>query len=192
MDIDVFSNSPGRGTLRWGGKTYLCTLGRGGVSLNKREGDGATPVGAFPLRAVLYRPDRMARPATRLPCTALDTDDGWCDDPGDPAYNRAVKHPYPASAERLWREDGVYDLIVVLGYNDAPVTQGAGSAIFLHVGRADGGPTEGCVAVARDLLLSIIAAAGPETMLRVHSGMPSQSDGATSTSSTNRNTPRTA
>lgn len=168
MDIDVFPDSVGRGTLRWRGKDYPCTLGRSGISRNKREGDGATPIGAFALRTVLYRPDRLPRPVTRLPCTALDPSDGWCDAPNDAAYNRAVKHPYGASAERLWRDDGLYDMIVVLGYNDDPVVPGAGSAIFFHISRPDGGPTEGCIAVTKCLLLEIVAAVSPEDRLCIH------------------------
>lgn len=168
MDIDVFPDSDGHGTLRWRDKDYPCTLGRSGISHDKREGDGATPVGAFALREVLYRPDRLTRPATRLPCTALSPNDGWCDDPKDAAYNRAVKHPYGASAERLWRDDGLYDVIVVLGYNDDPAVPGAGSAIFFHVSRPDGGPTEGCVAVSKELLLEIVTVASPTDRLRVH------------------------
>jgi L,D-peptidoglycan transpeptidase YkuD (ErfK/YbiS/YcfS/YnhG family) len=138
-----------------------CALGRGGVldAALKREGDGASPLGAWPIRRVLYRPDRGAPPATALPCAALEPDDGWCDDPGDGAYNRPVKHPYSASAERLWREDGIYDVIVVLGHNDDPVRPGAGSAIFLHLARPDYAPTEGCVALARADLEILLARA---------------------------------
>lgn len=145
----------------WNGRRLRCALGRGGTSTAKREGDGATPLGAFLLRRVLYRPDREPAPPTRLPVEALDPDAGWCDAPGDPAYNLPVRLPYPASAERLWREDGVYDLIVPLGYNDGPITPGAGSAIFLHLARPDFSPTEGCVALARGDLLTLLAEADP-------------------------------
>jgi L,D-peptidoglycan transpeptidase YkuD (ErfK/YbiS/YcfS/YnhG family) len=105
---------------------------------------------------VLYRPDRMACPQTGLPVEALKRDDGWCDAPGDPNYNRAVKLPYPASAESLWRDDRLYDVVALLGFNDAPVVDGAGSAIFLHVAREDYGPTEGCVALALPDLLRVL------------------------------------
>jgi L,D-peptidoglycan transpeptidase YkuD (ErfK/YbiS/YcfS/YnhG family) len=132
-------------------------IGRGGIRLDKREGDGATPAGIWPLREVLYRPDRMAMPVTRLPVRALERYDGWCDAPGDARYNRLVRLPYPASAEQLWRADHVYDLIVVVGYNDAPVVAGKGSAIFLHLARGDYAPTAGCVAFARPHLLSILS-----------------------------------
>src|SRR5690349_13059206 len=162
MDIKVVGAAPGRGTLFWQGRPYPCTLGRTGVRADKREGDGASPVGCFPLRAVFYREDRMAKPATRLPCAAIARDDGWCDAPADPAYNRKVRLPYPASAETLWRDDALYDIVVVLGHNDAPVVPGAGSAIFLHLMREDGGPTEGCIGVDRALALELIRSLGPE------------------------------
>lgn len=139
------------GFAEWGARRMRCTLGRGGVRAAKREGDGATPAGSWRMRALLFRPDRVARtPLTGLPLRALRPEDGWCDDPGDPLYNRPVKLPYRAGAETLWRADEVYDLIVVLGYNDDPPQPGAGSAIFLHVARPDYAPTEGCIALARE------------------------------------------
>ena len=144
-----------------------CTLGRGGLKADKREGDGATPAGTFPLRELWYRPDRVTRPETGLECRPIDPDRGWCDDPRDVGYNRVVWAPYPASHERLWREDRLYDLVIPLGYNDAPAVPGLGSAIFLHVAAPDYSPTEGCVAVACDDLLALLASCGPATMLRV-------------------------
>jgi len=162
MDIKVTSATPGRGTLLWQGRAHPCTLGRGGIRVDKREGDGASPVGCFPVRQVFYRADRMAKPATHLPCAAIARDDGWCDAPADPAYNRKVRLPYPASAETMWRDDAVYDIVVVLGHNDDPIVPGAGSAIFLHLMREDGGPTEGCVGVDRALALELVRALGPE------------------------------
>src|SRR5262245_29116389 len=89
-----------------------CAVGRSGRKARKREGDGATPVGRFRLLAVLYRPDRRRRPRTHLPVRPIGSTDGWCDTPSDRNYNRAVQLPYPAGAERLWREDNIYDLLV--------------------------------------------------------------------------------
>jgi L,D-peptidoglycan transpeptidase YkuD (ErfK/YbiS/YcfS/YnhG family) len=171
MDINV-SGAPGArhiGALEWQGRTYPCVLGRTGISATKREGDGVTPVGRFVLKDVLFRADRVSPPKTGLPVRALEPDDGWCDDPLDGLYNCAVKHPYPASAEQLWRNDGLYDVIVVIGHNAAPVTPGAGSAIFIHVADPDNGPTEGCIALPRVDLLDILTKCTPDTHVQIAS-----------------------
>lgn len=142
-------------------RTGRCAIGRSGVSDTKKEGDGTTPAGRYPYRRVLYRRDRIPAPECALPLSPISPDDGWCDAPPDPAYNRPVMLPYPGSAEHLWRDDFLYDLIVVLGYNDAPVIPGRGSAIFLHLAAPDYRATEGCVALALDDLLAVLADAGP-------------------------------
>ena len=153
--------------LRWSGRRFACAIGWGGVRTNKREGDGATPAGRFPLRRVLYRPDRLAPPRTALPISPLSPRDGWCDDPGHPLYNQPLRLPHEARHEELWRTDRVYDLIVILGHNDAPVVPGLGSAVFLHVAQPDYAPTVGCVAVSAGDLLAILAGVDRHTWLRV-------------------------
>lgn len=158
------------GMLGWRGRRFACAIGWGGVSSNKCEGDGATPAGRFPLRRVLYRPDRLAPPRTALPLARLAPNDGWCDDPDHPLYNRPLRLPHSARHEELWRADHVYDLIVVLGHNDDPVVPGAGSAVFLHVAQPDYAPTAGCVAVAAGDLRAILAGVARRTWLRVPSG----------------------
>ncbi|MEZ5852679.1 MAG: L,D-transpeptidase family protein [Hyphomicrobiaceae bacterium] len=131
---------------------WRCALGRTGRHGRKREGDGATPVGRWRLLDVLYRADRVSRPRTALPVRAIRAEDGWCDAAGDRNYNRPVTHPYPASAERLWRPDALYDLVVVLDYNVRRRVRGRGSAIFMHVARPGYAPTEGCIALSeRDM-----------------------------------------
>ncbi|MBF0268065.1 MAG: L,D-transpeptidase family protein [Alphaproteobacteria bacterium] len=146
---------------------FRCALGRSGVSTAKREGDGATPAGRFPLRRVFFRPDRLDPPLTRLPVLALHPDDGWCDDPGHLDYNRPVRLPFAASHEKMWREDALYDLGAVLGHNDAPPVPYLGSAIFLHVAKPDYAPTEGCVALALDDLRSLLLRAEPGDCLDI-------------------------
>lgn len=151
------------GTTGW-----PAAIGRGGLRIDKREGDGATPVGSWPLRRVMYRADRLpAPPPTGLPVSAIGPADGWCDDPADPAYNLPVALPYPASHERLWRDDHVYDVVVVLGHNDMPPVPGLGSAVFLHVARPGYLPTEGCVALALPDLLALLARAQPGDSLTI-------------------------
>lgn len=151
-------DEPRRGTLQAGAAVYPCTLGRAGVvrAEAKREGDGATPAGRYPLRQLYYRADRIDAPRSGLPMRALSESDGWCDDPADDAYNRSVGLPYGASTEALWRADGRYDVIVPIGYNDDPVVPGYGSAIFLHVAADDYAPTAGCVALALGDLLAVL------------------------------------
>jgi L,D-peptidoglycan transpeptidase YkuD (ErfK/YbiS/YcfS/YnhG family) len=149
------------------GRRYGCRIGRGGVLANKREGDLATPKGCFPLRLCYWRPDRMAAPQSSLPLVALTPEDGWCDDPADPNYNRAVKLPYPARHEKLWREDHVYDLIIPMGYNDEAIIPGKGSAIFMHLMRPDGVGTEGCIALKREDLLALLPRLSTRTMVVV-------------------------
>lgn len=157
----------GDGWLDAGGRRFPCALGAGGVAAAKREGDGVTPAGRFAIRCLYYRPDRMARPVCALPTVALTANDGWCDDPDDAAYNCFVTLPHAGRHERLWRCDGLYDLMLPLGYNDDAIVPGAGSAIFLHIARPDFSPTEGCVALARHDLLSLLAKLQPGDELQI-------------------------
>ncbi len=152
--------------LAVGDRRYSCRIGRAGIAAlgEKREGDLKTPSGSFALRCVYYRPDRMQPPKTSLPVIALTPEDGWCDDPAHPLYNRPVKLPFDGRHEKLWREDHVYDLIIPLGYNDGadeagnptPIIPGAGSAIFMHLMREDREGTEGCVALGLGDLLAVL------------------------------------
>jgi L,D-peptidoglycan transpeptidase YkuD (ErfK/YbiS/YcfS/YnhG family) len=158
------------GRLAFGDIDIACALGRTGLVADKREGDGGTPVGTYPLRRVHYRQDRESPPVTSLPITPIAPGDGWCDAPGDPAYNKPVRLPYPASAENMWRSDLLYDLVVILGHNDDPPVPGAGSAIFFHLAKEKDGvlqPTEGCVAIRPDDMRRVLAMAGPGTRMRI-------------------------
>ena len=165
MDFKAWPN----GVLDLPGKTVRCALGRAGViaAADKREGDGASPIGTWPIRRVLYRPDRGEPPMTAFPIAAIDPADGWCDDPIDPAYNQAVTLPYPASCETLWRDDGAYDIIVILAHNDDPPVAGLGSAIFLHLAKPGYPPTEGCVAVSRQDMEAVLAVAKPGDAIQI-------------------------
>ena len=160
MDLRVTVAADGA-VLDWGQRPRRAAIGPSGIGVKGGEGDGITPRGAFAVREIFYRADRMTKPDTVLPLRAIAKDDGWCDAPDDPNYNRLVKLPYPASAEQMWREDHLYDLVAVLGYNDDPVVPGKGSAIFLHLARPDYSATQGCVALARDDALAAIAQLRP-------------------------------
>jgi L,D-peptidoglycan transpeptidase YkuD (ErfK/YbiS/YcfS/YnhG family) len=142
------------GTLSFGTQSTTASFGRTGAcpAPEKREGDGKTPLGIYTLQTALIRPDRgLPAPATSLPWRWLRPADGWSDAPQDPAYNRPVTHPHPHSAEQLWRDDHAYDIIITLSHNTPP-KPGLGSAVFLHCLQPDSRPTEGCIAVSRDML----------------------------------------
>jgi L,D-peptidoglycan transpeptidase YkuD (ErfK/YbiS/YcfS/YnhG family) len=144
--------------LEGAGMRLRAVCGRSGITLHKQEGDGATPIGVLRLLRVLYRADRIKPPQCSVPIEPIGRTDGWCDDVADPAYNKPVRLPYAGRHEALWRDDGVYDIIGVLGWNLAPVVPGRGSAIFLHVATPDFSPTAGCIALEmRDLLSSLEA-----------------------------------
>ena len=150
--VKVLNAAAQRGYVKFGALFMPCALGRSGVKVLKREGDGATPRGRFVVRGVYFRPDGRIRPRTALHLRALRKTDGWCDSSFDRNYNRPVALPYEARAETLWRDDGMYDVVVVLGYNDVPRIKDRGSAIFMHVAKPGFPPTEGCIALrASDL-----------------------------------------
>jgi len=146
------------GRLTLGGFVFRAALGRGGVRRDKQEGDGATPEGVLPLRRVLYRADRVAPPRAAVPREPIAPADGWCDDVSSPDYNRMIRLPHPARHEVLWRDDALYDILGVLGWNDDPPLRGRGSAIFLHVTRPDLAPTEGCIALPAADLRTLLSA----------------------------------
>jgi len=133
--------------VRFYGRNFACSIGRGGIQRRKREGDGATPVGEHRIVGMLYRPDRMARPTDwALP---IHPGDLWSDDVRDPDYNLMVRAPHPFGHERLRRADPLYDLVVITDWNWPYAEKGAGSAIFIHQWRKPHHPTEGCVAFSR-------------------------------------------
>jgi len=160
MDLIVTTDAEGA-WLDWGDGRRRAAIGPGGIAVKGGEGDGITPRGVWPVREVFYRADRMTPPRTALPLRAIRPTDGWCDAPDDPNYNRLVTLPYPASAETMWRADHLYDLVMVLGFNDDPVVPGKGSAIFLHLAKPGYADTHGCVALARDDALAALAQLRP-------------------------------
>lgn len=166
------------GAATMAGGRFACALGRGGVVGDKREGDGATPAGVMRLVEVRYRPDRVGAPASALPVAPLRPALGWCDDPGHADYNRPVTLPHPARCERLWRDDGLYDIVVVTDHNRDPVVPGAGSAVFVHVAAAGLAPTEGCVAFSEGDLRRILRRWRPEDRLVVLERGPRGAPGA--------------
>lgn len=168
--VSALSAASRRAHVQCGTAVMLCAVGRSGSRAIKREGDGATPIGTWPIRRVYYRADRVRRPICGVPVQAIRPRDGWCDAPADRNYNRPIRHPYPVSAERLWREDHVYDIVVVLGHNERPRMRGGGSAIFMHLARDGFTATEGCVAMRERDLRRVLAVVRLRTRLRVGVG----------------------
>ncbi len=166
IQVIVENMSAATGQLQAGSILVPCALGQG-VTNEKREGDGKTPLGNWPLREVFFRADKTSCPPTGLTSAPIARDDGWCDDPASGDYNLPVKLPYTPSHEKMWRDDHLYDLVVPLGYNDDPPVPGKGSAIFFHLAHQDYRHTEGCVAVALDHMRMILPLCTSETVMTI-------------------------
>lgn len=159
--------NPNQGLLDADGTVFPCALGRSGISSNKREGDGATPLGRMRLLEGYFRAGRVAARRTPLPMTPIAGNLGWCDMPGDRNYNRPVRTPYRASHETMRRADALYDCCLVLDWNISPRLRGRGSAIFFHLARPGFTPTEGCVAVTAKVMARLLPLLSRRTVLEV-------------------------
>ena len=135
------------------GRCFPCSIGRGGIRADKREGDGATPSGTHRIVGMMYRADRL--PAPQSWAEPILPGDLWSDDAMDPQYNTLVRAPYLGSHEKMRRADPLYDIVLITDYNFPEAVPGKGSAIFLHQQRRAGYPTEGCIALRRDHLIWI-------------------------------------
>lgn len=156
-----------RSGLLFRGRRFPCSIGRGGISREKREGDGATPVGLHHIVGGFYRPDRLGASQVPTWAEALIPGDLWSDDSRDPAYNSHVRAPHSWSHEDLRRSDPQYDLVLVTDWNWPDAVPGRGSAIFLHSWRRPGAPTAGCIAFSQPDLLWIARRIRPGTRLIV-------------------------
>ena len=154
-----------QGLLHAGNRTLRCALGRSGIGIKRGEGDGVTPLGRFRLLGAMIRAERISVRSAAIDLTQILPTDGWCDAPGDRNYNRPVGLPYPASHEKLSRDDHLYDVAIVMDYNITRrlTAKGGGSAIFFHLARDNYSPTEGCVAISRRDMLWLLPRIGPET-----------------------------
>jgi L,D-peptidoglycan transpeptidase YkuD (ErfK/YbiS/YcfS/YnhG family) len=141
--------------LRFAGRRFPCTIGRGGVVQGKREGDGGTPKGVHRIMGMFFRPDRLRGAVLPIWAQPIRLGDQWSDDVADPDYNHLVRAPHPFSHEDMRRADPLYDLVLITDWNWPKAVPGRGSAIFLHQWRRIGFPTAGCVAFARADLLWI-------------------------------------
>jgi L,D-peptidoglycan transpeptidase YkuD (ErfK/YbiS/YcfS/YnhG family) len=159
---------PHRAIVCCGAEAFPASIGRTGVSVRKREGDGATPAALLRVSAALARRDRLPVLANLARLKPITRDAGWCDDCAHPRYNRPVSLPFAASHEDLHRRDALYDFLLVLDWNEKPRRPGAGSAIFLHVAPPDGGPTQGCLAIPRAMFMRLAATGRLPACVRFH------------------------
>jgi len=168
IDVSRRPGNPTKGLVAAGPLRIAAALGRSGIAAGKREGDGATPAGRFRPVRLWWRADRLPRPRTALPVRRIGAADGWCEDPADRRYNRAITLAPGAAGDRLLREDALYDMVIEIDHNARPRVAGRGSAVFIHVARAGLGPTAGCIAMPAAALRRLLARIGPKTVIIVH------------------------
>lgn len=166
IEVRARPGHPTQGLLNAQGTIFPCALGRGGITSNKREGDGGTPLARMRLLSGYVRDRRFAR-VSRLPLARITPSLGWCEVPDDRNYNRPVKLPYPVSHETMRRTDDLYDACIVLDWNIRPRTRGKGSAIFFHLSRPGFTPTAGCVAVTHQVMARLLPRLSNRTVLTV-------------------------
>ena len=162
MDILVKNNY-----LYADGKTYQCAIGANGISSNKKEGDLKTPAGTYYFTKIFYREDRVGKLNLLIDTEKIRETDGWCDDVNSASYNQHIRFPFKESAEKLFRDDDLYDIICVINYNSSPIIKSSGSAIFLHVAKEDYSSTEGCIALKKEDLMEVINKITYETRITI-------------------------
>jgi len=151
--------------LYFGDYKVKCSIGKRGISSKKKEGDKCTPRGKFLFKAVLYRKDRVNYIKTHLKKIIIKKNLGWCDDPRSKHYNKLVKLPFQFSHEKLYKKKNVYDIVLVLSYNLNPIIKNKGSAIFLHLADKKYKPTNGCVAISKKNMKSLLTLINRKTKI---------------------------
>ena len=142
--------------LIYNGYKLKCRIGKSGITNLKKEGDLATPKGTFKLGSLYYRKDRIKLPKCIIKKKIIRKKTGWCDDTKSKKYNREINFPFKWSAEKLYRKDRIYDLLINIKYNQEPVVNNRGSAIFLHLTNNKYTPTKGCIAIQKSDFLKIL------------------------------------
>jgi len=144
-----------------------CAIGKRGIGIKKREGDLITPKGKFKISYILYRKDRVGNLSSKLKKIVIKKNMGWCNDPESKDYNKLIRFPFSFTAERLFRKDNTYDIILVLSYNSNPIKKNKGSAIFLHIAKKNYSPTLGCVAISKRNLIKLLSIINKNTFLKI-------------------------
>ena len=155
------------GYLKYKNLKFRCALGKGGIKKKIKEGDNITPKGIFSITRIFYRQDKIKKIRTKVKKIKIKKNMGWCDDSQSPFYNKQVKLPNRFSYEKLYREDNLYDIILILNYNTKPVIKNKGSAIFVHVGNKFYKKTRGCVALKKDHLIKLISQIKKNTKIKI-------------------------
>ena len=153
--------------LTYGQYKAKCAVGKRGISIKKKEGDFITPKGTFKIKEIFYRKDRVQNLTTRLKKTVIRKSMGWCDDPKSKKYNKLINFPFKYSAEKLYRRENIYDIILVLNYNMNPVKKNKGSAIFIHVAKKSFQPTQGCIALNKRVLIKLLKLIKKNTLVKI-------------------------
>ena len=144
-----------------------CAVGKRGISIKKKEGDFITPKGTFKIREIFYRKDRVQNLITRIKKTVIRKNMGWCDDPKSSKYNKLIYFPFKYRAEKLYRSENIYDIILVLNFNMNPVKKNKGSAIFIHVAKKNFQPTQGCIALNKFELIKLVKSIKINTVVKI-------------------------
>ena len=144
-----------------------CCVGKKGVSKNKLEGDFQTPSGKFNLGNLYWRSDRVKKPETKLICKKIEKNMGWCNDSKSKRYNREINFPFKYKAEKLYRRDGIYDILINIKYNYLTTVKKKGSAIFLHIASKKYKSTKGCVAIRKKDFLKILPLINKKTKILI-------------------------
>ena len=142
-----------------------CAIGKRGITYKKKEGDQKTPKGTFSFKSIFYRKDRMRNLKNKIKNKIITKNMGWCDDSNSKYYNKLIKLPFKKKAEKMWLEDRIYDVLVVIDYNIKPVIKNKGSAIFLHIAKKNYPPTKGCIAINKKDILFLINKINNKTKL---------------------------
>ena len=144
-----------------------CSIGKRGIGIKKKEGDNITPIGKFKIKYILYRKDRIFNLESNINKFAIQKNMGWCDDSRSKKYNKLIKFPFKYSAEKLYRKDNIYDIILVLDFNFNPIRKNKGSAIFIHIAKKNYEGTEGCAAIGKKDLKKILKIINTKTIVKI-------------------------
>ena len=156
------------GYLKYKNFKFRCSLGKAGIKKKTKEGDQVTPKGIFKVIKIYYRKDKIKKIINPIKKIQIKKNMGWCDDPKSDLYNQQIKLPNKFSYEKLYRKDGLYDIILVLNYNTSPIVKKKGSAIFIHIAKRKFKPTEGCIGLKKKDLIKLLKKIKKNTKIKIN------------------------